>query len=120
MNTTMKYLVKIHWSDEDAAYVAKVPALPGCIAYGESYHEAAEMIEEAASLWLESAANHHDPIPEPDLAAEEIRRLAPLLNVSKLARAAGVNGHTLATKLRRGSRFSQDEASRILRALEQA
>lgn len=113
----MKYLVKIHWSEEDQAYLARVPALPGCMSHGDTYPEAAAMIEDAAKLWLASAAKHKDPIPEPDLAAEEITRLAPLLNVSKLARLSGVNAHTLATKLRRGTRFTEDESKRILSAL---
>lgn len=113
----MKYLIKIHWSEEDDAYIATIPALRGCISHGETYSEAVAMIEDAAEAWLASAAKHNDPIPEPDLAAEEISRLAPLLNVSKLARIAGVNAHTLATKLRRGTRFTDEESSRILNAL---
>lgn len=113
----MKYLVKIHWSDEDQAYIAHVPALPGCISHGDTYQEAAAMIEDAAAAWLASAAKHDDPIPEPDLAAEEIARFAPLLNVSKLARLSGMNAHTLTSKLRRGSRFTPDESQRILAAL---
>lgn len=113
----MKYLVKIHWSEEDQAYIATVPALPGCISHGDTYPEAAVMIEEAAELWLEMSRKYGDPIPEPDLAAEEITRLAPLLNLSKLARLSGVNSHTLASKLRRGTRFTEDESRRILDAL---
>lgn len=113
----MKYLVKIHWSDEYAAYIATVPALRGCISHGSTYKQAARNIEEAAALWLASARKHHDPIPQPDLAAEEIHRLAPLLNVSKLARLAGLNKHTLASKLRRGSRFTASESSKILQAI---
>lgn len=114
----MKYLVKIHWSEEDQAYIARVPALPGCISHGDTYEEAAAMIAEAAELWLDMARKYNDPIPEPDLAAEEIQRLAPLLNVSKLARLSGVNAHTLATKLRRGTRFTEEESRRILGALQ--
>lgn len=114
----MKYLVKIYWSEEDAAYLATVPALPGCISHGDTYHEAAAMIEDAAEVWLASAAKHNDPIPLPDLAAEEIHRLAPLINVSKLARLSGVNSHTLATKLRRGTRFTPEESERILGVLQ--
>jgi hypothetical protein len=53
------------------------------------------------------------------LATEEITRFAPLLNVSKLARLSGVNAHTLATKLRRGTRFTDAESQQILSALQQ-
>ena len=110
----MKYLIKIHWSEEDQAYIATVPALAGCVSHGETYREAAAMIEDAAAAWLASAEKHSDPIPEPDLAAEEIHRMASLLNVSKLARLAGVNPHTLASKLRRGTSFTAEESRRIL------
>ncbi len=112
-----KYLTKIYWSDDDDAYVAEVPALPGCVAHGESYHAAASRIEEAMDLWLESARKHSDKIPEPALASEEIARLSPLLNVSKLARLSGLNKNTLASKLRRRSAFTPDEARRIRAAV---
>lgn len=113
----MKYLTKIYWSDEDKAYIAEVPSLPGCVAHGHSYESAALNIREAMELWLESAKRHDDPIPEPDIAAEEITRLAPLLNISKLARLSGINKHTLASKLRRHTRFTTEEAKKIRNAL---
>jgi len=112
-----KYLTKIYWSDDDEAYVAEVPALPGCVTHGESYQEAARRIEEAMKLWIASAHKHDDPVPEPDLASEEISRLSPLLNVSKLARLAGMNKNTLASKLRRKSSFTSEEARRIRAAV---
>ncbi len=113
----MKYLIKIYWSDEDDAYIATVPALRGCISHGDTYAKAARNIKDAADLWIASARKHNDPIPEPDLAAEEINRLAPLLNISKLARLAGINKYTLASKLRRGSSFTHEESGRILQAI---
>jgi len=116
----MKYLVKIYWSDEDEAYVAEVPALEGCVSHGDSYEEAAKNIQESVDLWLEVARKYNDPIPEPDLAAEEIRRVAPLLKMSKLARMAGMNQNTLASKLRRRTKFTPSEAGRLLEALAHA
>ncbi len=56
--------VKIYWSDDDDAYVAEVPSLPGCIAHGSSYESAARNISEAMKLWLDSAQRHHDLISE--------------------------------------------------------
>lgn len=113
----MKYLTKIYWSNDDEAYVAEVPALAGCLSHGSTYEEAARNIREAMELWLESAAKHGDPVPEPDLAAEEIARFGPLLNISKLARLAGMNKHTLASKLRRKSPFTADEARSLRKAI---
>lgn len=112
-----KYLTKIYWSDDDNAYVAEVPALPGCVSHGSSYAKAAAAIEEAMDLWLNCARKFNDPIPEPDLASEEIARLSPLLNVSKLAKLAGINKNTLASKLRRRSAFTAEEGTRILNAI---
>lgn len=113
----MKYLTKIYWSDEDEAYVATVPALRGCVSHGDTFEDAAANIQEAAQAWLESAEKHSDPIPVPDLAAEEISRLAPILNVSKLAELSGLNKNTLASKLRRKSKFTVEESAAILEAI---
>lgn len=115
-----RYLIRIYWSDDDEAFIAEVPALPGCIAHGDSIQKAAREIQIAMGLWLDSACRHGDPIPEPDLAREEIGRVAPFLNVSKLALRAGLNKHTLASKLRRKSPFTAPETKAILKALEPA
>jgi predicted RNase H-like HicB family nuclease len=61
-----RYLIKIYWSDEDEVYVAEVPALPGCLSHGVTYEEAARNIRESMEAWIESAARHGDPVPEPD------------------------------------------------------
>lgn len=113
----MKYLTKIYWSDEDEAYVAEVPALEGCLSHGATYEEAAKNIQEAMELWLETATKHGDSIPEPDIAMEEIMRLSPILNVSKLALLTGINKHTLRSKLCRKSRFTAEEAVKIRLAI---
>jgi len=115
----MKYLTKIYWSDEDDAYVAEVPALRGCVAHGGTYAKAAAAVEKAMELWVDSAKRHGDTVPEEDLAREEINRLAPLLSIAKLARLTGINPHTLASKLRRGTRFTSEEAGRILVGLRE-
>ena len=115
-----RYLTRIYWSDEDEAYIAETPALPGCIAHGATMQQAAKEMEIAMQLWLGSARKHGDAIPEPDIAREEIERFALILSVSKLARRAGINRYTLASKLRRKSAFTKDETKAILKALETA
>ncbi len=60
----IKYETIIFWSDEDNAYLAEVPELPGCIAHGESYESALANIKEAIQLWIETAQEFGDPIPE--------------------------------------------------------
>lgn len=60
-----KYRVIIEWSDEDSAYVATAPELPGCSAWGNTYEQAAKEIAAAMGLWLRSARELGRPIPEP-------------------------------------------------------
>ncbi len=116
-NEKFKYLTKIYWSDEDECYVGEVPALKGCSAHGETFEQTARELATAIRGWLTVAKKHHDPIPEPDLAMEEIKRLSPILNLAKLSKLAGINQHTLASKLRRGSRFTPAQSLRIVHAL---
>ena len=60
-----QYEVLIQWSDEDRAFVARVPELPGCMAHGSTKATAQENIEQAIALWLETAREYGDPVPEP-------------------------------------------------------
>jgi predicted RNase H-like HicB family nuclease len=60
-----KYEVIIYWSQEDTAFIAEVPELPGCIAHGSTQLEALENVNQAIELWLDTAREFNDPIPEP-------------------------------------------------------
>jgi predicted RNase H-like HicB family nuclease len=62
-----KYEIVIFWSDEDRAFVADVPELPGCLAHGSTRADALRNIEEAYVLWLDAAATRNsstDSTPE--------------------------------------------------------
>jgi len=61
----IKYEVIIYWSEEDAAFVAEVPELPGCAAHGETQNEALSNAQDAIRLWIDTAKEFRDPIPEP-------------------------------------------------------
>jgi len=61
----MKYEVIIYWSNEDNAFVADVPELPGCMAHGPTQQSALEHAQEAVALWLETAKEFGQAIPEP-------------------------------------------------------
>jgi predicted RNase H-like HicB family nuclease len=65
----MKYRVLLE-QDEDGIYVAEVPALPGCLSQGDTREEALNNIKEAIAAYLESLADHDEPIPPP--ISEEI------------------------------------------------
>ena len=60
-----KYEVIIYWSKEDEAYIAEVPQLAGCAAHGDSQEEALRNAQDAIALWIETAKEFGDPIPEP-------------------------------------------------------
>ena len=60
-----KYEVIIYWSTEDDAYVADVPQLAGCAAHGVSQEEALSNAQEAIGLWIETAQEFGEPVPEP-------------------------------------------------------
>ena len=60
-----KYEIIIYWSSEDGAFVAEAPELPGCAAHGDSHEAALRQVHDAVELWLETAREFGDPIPEP-------------------------------------------------------
>jgi len=61
----MKYEVVIYWSDEDQAFVAEAPELPGCCAHGPSQEAALASAQQAIQLWIDTAKEFGDPIPTP-------------------------------------------------------
>lgn len=60
-----KYEIIIYWSEEDQVYVAEIPELPGCSAHGASQETALANAQEAIGLWIDTAREFGDPIPEP-------------------------------------------------------
>ncbi|MEG4941482.1 type II toxin-antitoxin system HicB family antitoxin [Microcoleus sp. F4-D5] len=61
----MKYEIIIYWSEEDQAFIAEVPELPGCAADGETYQEALQNLEIIMQEWIETANALGRPIPQP-------------------------------------------------------
>ncbi len=59
------YHINIFYSDEDGGYVADVPDLKACSAFGATAEEALRELEIAKSAWLETARAEGKPIPEP-------------------------------------------------------
>lgn len=60
-----RYSIEIFYSGEDEGYIAIVPELLGCSAYGESEEEALKEIKIAIKLWLEIAQKEGREIPKP-------------------------------------------------------
>jgi predicted RNase H-like HicB family nuclease len=61
----IRYEIIIYWSDEDQAFIAEVPELPGCAADGATYQEAVANVEVVVREWIETATELGRSIPEP-------------------------------------------------------
>jgi len=59
------YHINIFYSDEDEGYIADIPDLKNCNAFGDTPDEAIRQIQIAKKLWLEEAKNSNRPIPKP-------------------------------------------------------
>ncbi|MCB9433595.1 MAG: type II toxin-antitoxin system HicB family antitoxin [Ardenticatenaceae bacterium] len=60
-----RYEVIIYWSDEDEAFIAEVPELPGCAADGGTYQGVLAELELIIDEWIETAEEMGRPVPEP-------------------------------------------------------
>ena len=60
-----KYEIIMYWSNEDNAFVAEVPELPGCAAHGDTQEMALAEVKQAMDLWIDTAREFGDPVPEP-------------------------------------------------------
>ena len=60
-----KYEIIMFWSDEDKAFVAEVPELPGCMADGKTHQEALANAEQVIQEWIETAKELGRSVPEP-------------------------------------------------------
>jgi len=59
-----RYEVIIYWSNEDEAFIAEVPELPGCAADGTTYQKALSNVEVIIQEWIETARALGQPIPD--------------------------------------------------------
>jgi predicted RNase H-like HicB family nuclease len=60
-----KYAIEIFYSEEDEGYIAIVPELPECSAFGRTEEEALDEVKVAMELWLETAEKEGREIPQP-------------------------------------------------------
>lgn len=60
-----RYEIIVYWSEDDEAFIAEVPELPGCAADGATYQEAIRNAEIIIKEWIETAKELGRPIPQP-------------------------------------------------------
>lgn len=62
---THRYHINLFWSDEDGCWVADVPDLRFCSAFGSTPDEALAEVQTAMAAWLDVARDRGTGIPEP-------------------------------------------------------
>ena len=60
-----KYEVIIYWSEDDQAFIAEAPELPGCMADGSTHQQALSNLEIIISEWIETARELGRSVPQP-------------------------------------------------------
>ena len=65
MPTNIRYEIVLYWSEEDQAFIAEVPELPGCAADGTTYQEAVANAELVIEQWVETARALGRSVPQP-------------------------------------------------------
>lgn len=65
MTTDPRYEVIIYWRDEDSAFIAEVPELPGCMADGATYADTVAGVQVVIREWIETAQEMGRQVPEP-------------------------------------------------------
>ncbi len=59
------YHINVFYSEEDEGYIADIPDLKYCSAFGETPEEAVREVQIAKKIWLETAETQGKPIPKP-------------------------------------------------------
>lgn len=59
------YHINIFYSDEDGGYIADIPDLEACSAFGHTAEEALAELERAKAAWIAAARESGKPIPAP-------------------------------------------------------
>ncbi len=113
------YAITLKWSDQDHAWVALVPELPGCMADGETPEEAVSEVRKSIQDWIEEAQRVQYPVPVPLPSIDNIIKAGELLNKSELARLLGIGTRTLSARIARRTPLSEDESRRIQKVLSE-
>lgn len=59
------YHINIFYSEEDGGYIADIPDLEACSAFGDTAEEALREVQLAKQAWLEAARSESKPVPRP-------------------------------------------------------
>lgn len=73
---TSKYDLHVYWSEQDQAYIADVPDLPGCKADGATYEQAVQNAQQIIEEWIETATLLGRSVPAPASHSTSHKRFA--------------------------------------------
>jgi len=59
------YHINIFYSEDDEGYIADIPDLEACSAFGQTPDKALQDVQKAKELWLQAARAEKKPIPPP-------------------------------------------------------
>ena len=60
-----RYEIILYWSNEDEAFIAEAPELPGCMAHGDDQEEALKNIQAAMQFWIDTVEELGRRVPKP-------------------------------------------------------
>jgi excisionase family DNA binding protein len=102
MESEQSYQILIYWSDEDQAYIAEIPELPGAMADGETRQKALANAETVIEEWIETARDLGRVIPNPQGRLLTVPEAAERLGLSvAMVRRYCSNGNLPAEKMGR-------------------
>jgi predicted RNase H-like HicB family nuclease len=67
-----RYRIEVFWSDEDECWIANIPDLRYCSAFGDTPQEALAEVLIAKGGWLDSMREMGSPLPEPSRSPAQI------------------------------------------------
>ena len=65
MANSDNFEIILYWSEQDGAFIAEVPELPGCMADGTTYEEALANVRTIMDEWIQTARDMGREIPQP-------------------------------------------------------
>jgi excisionase family DNA binding protein len=97
-----EYQIIIYWSDEDKAFIAEAPELPGAMADGPTRRKALANAEVIIREWIETARELGRPVPRPQGRLLSVAEAADRLGLGvAMARRHCLTGNLPARKVGR-------------------
>jgi predicted RNase H-like HicB family nuclease len=84
------YHINLFYSEEDGGYIADIPDLKSCSAFGETAEEAFREVQLAKAAWLQTCRARKKSVPTPPAPARHLRRRARVGHSAQCAGAGSI------------------------------